>query len=433
MKILLLGNGAREHAMAWKLAQSSKKPVLVNFASARNPGLSPLMQKIEVGNVMDFEHLKRFAAAEKPDFALLGPDDPICAGAADALLELGIPSVGPRKEVAQLEGSKSFTRALLKKYDILGNPLYKSFSSEEGMQKFAEECGNIVVKADGLCGGKGVRVQGDHFSTCEEGIAYAKECLEQDGKVILEEKLIGQEFSLLFFSDGKHLIPMPLVQDNKRAFEGDEGPNTGGMGTVSFSDHSMPFLRPEHVDEAKEISMKTIGALQAETEMPFQGILFGGFMATANGVRLIEYNVRFGDPESLNLLPLLKTDFVDICEAILEGTLSELDIEFYEQASVCKYVVPEGYPTNPVKGEIISLDVSKIPEGVTPFYASLDEGMHLLGSRTIAFTAVGDSLEEAEQKAEMAAGLVQGPVFHRKDIGTIKLMSERVAMMKLMG
>lgn len=432
MKVLVLGNGAREHAICMALNGSKKKPEILCFGNANNPGIANIATTFEIGNLMDFEHLKRFAKEQKPDFAVLGPDDPIAAGAADALNEVGVLSVGPTKKLAQLEASKSFTRKLLEKYEVPGNPKFKTFFDTEGLEDFAKECGEIVVKFDGLAGGKGVQVQGDHFPDIAAGLEYAKECLEKDGKVVIEEKLVGQEFSLMFFSDGNSLAPMPVVQDNKRAFAGDKGPNTGGMGTVSDVDHSLPFLIPEDIQQAKEISSKTIGALQAECGEPFKGILFGGFMATANGVRLIEYNVRFGDPESLNVLPLLSSDFVDVCERILSGTLAEMDIEFYAQATVCKYVVPEGYPENPTKGAPITVDESALPEDVEIFYASVEErdGQTVLkGSRAIGFTAVADSISEAQYLAEEATKIVSGPVFHREDIGTAPLLNARKEMM----
>lgn len=434
MKILVVGNGAREHAICESLKQSKKNPDIINFASARNPGIVKIAQTIEVGNLLDFEHLKKFAKAEKPDFAVLGPDDPICEGAADALLEVGIQSVGPTKELAQLEGSKSFARELLTKYKLSGNPLFKSFTDEKGLEEFAKQCGEIVVKADGLCGGKGVRVQGDHFKSIPEGLRYARECLQKDGRVVIEEKLIGVEFSLLFFCDGKTLVPMPAVQDHKRAFVGDAGPNTGGMGTISDKNHSLPFLTQQDLKEAKEIAKNSIAAVQAETGAEFKGILFGGFMVTARGVRLIEWNVRFGDPESLNILPLLETDFVVVCEAILAGKLSEVDIDFFEQASVCKYIVPKGYPDDPVKNVPIDLDIKDIPEEVRVFFGSVEKDgagkIMMKGSRAVAFVALDDTLVRAEKNAEKAAKAVRGSVFHREDIGTEKLINDRIIMMR---
>ncbi len=435
MKILVVGNGAREHAICEALARSNKKPTIVNFASARNPGIAKLAEKIEVGNILDLDALKAFAEAEKPDFAIIGPDDPIGIGAADALLDIGIKSVAPLRSLARLESSKTYARNLLNKYDIPGNPQHKAFFDEMGMEDFSKGCGEFVVKYDGLLGGKGVQVQGDHFSTLAEGLKFAKEYLEKSGKVLLEEKLIGQEFSLLFFVDGESVVPMPVVQDNKRAFVEDKGPNTGGMGSVSDTDHLLPFLSKEDINTAKEIAVKTIGALQAECNEKFKGFLFGGFMATKDGVKLIEFNVRFGDPEALNLLPLLATDFIVVCQAIIDGTLAGLNIEFLEQATVCKYVVPEGYPDDPIKDVQIEIDMVQVPDEAKVYYASVDatdKGLMLKGSRAIAMVGIADTMAEAQYLAEEATKAVKGPVFHREDIGTTRIIAERVAMMKLL-
>lgn len=435
MKILVVGSGAREHALCKALSKSKERPSIVAFCDTHNAGIAHLSSRIEIGDISDMKHLQKIAQEEKPDFAIIGPESPIAEGAADVLAEIGVPSIAPTKRLARIESSKSFTRKLIHKYEITGNPKYQVFFEEEGMLEFAKECGEIVVKFDGLAGGKGVRVQGDHFSTLEEGLIYAKECIKESGKVLLEEKLVGQEFSLMFFSDGETIVPMPVVQDNKRALVDDEGPNTGGMGSISDANHTLPFLLQKDIDEAKEMTTKVIGALQAECEEKYKGIIFGGFIATKNGVRLVEYNARFGDPEALNILPILASDFVSVCTAILEGNLKKMEVEFYEQATVCKYIVPEGYPVKPVKDVPIVIDDSKIPEEVELFYGNVDvlEGRFLLkGSRAVAVVGIADSLPEAQYLAEEATKAVEGPVFHREDIGTGRLLRKRKEMMDLL-
>ena len=313
--------------------------------SANNPGIVELASQVEIGQLDDVAAVVKFAEEMKPDFVFIGPELPLSVGIVDALAKVGIPSVGPNKFLAQLETSKGFTRDLLDKYKINANPLYQRFSSEEGMMEFTTKVdGQFVVKPDGLTGGKGVRVQGDHFQTSEEGLAYAKECLTKDNTVVLEEKLLGQEFSLMAFSDGQHLAFMPAVQDHKRAFNNDEGPNTGGMGSYSDSDHLLPFLTPDDIEAAKKIEYQTIEALKQEDEAGYKGILYGNFIKTKTGPKIIEYNARLGDPEAMNVLQILKTDLVDICQAVINGTLDKLKVEFENQATVCKYVVPEGYP-----------------------------------------------------------------------------------------
>lgn len=430
MRILLVGNGAREHIIASKLTDSPKCEELLVFASALNPGIEALSRIYHVGDINDPQAVREFAEQNKPDFAIIGPEAPIAAGIVDALELSGIPCASPTRELGQLETSKAFTRALLRKYKISGNPAFKTFDSDEGMLDYAKSLGQFVVKADGLHGGKGVFVQGDHFETPEEGIAAAKKFIESDGYVVIEEKFIGQEFSLMSFVDGEHVVDMPPIQDHKRALIGDKGPNTGGMGSYNYPEN-LPFLTDEDLRDAHEITVQVAAALKEELGGPFKGIMYGGFIAVKNGVRLIEYNCRFGDPEAMNALSLLETDFVDVCQAIIGGTLDQLDIRFAKKASVCKYVVPEGYPANAVRGERI--EIGDLPEGVDYYLASVDQredGLYMLGSRAIAFVAVAGSIEEAEKLAQEGVESVKGPVFYRSDVGTQRLIMSRVQMMK---
>src|SRR6185295_14178114 len=286
MKILLLGNGGREHAIAKALLRSASAPKIYTFASARNPGIFPLSTAYEIcteknfGAETGFRALQEFAKKHAVDFAFLGPDDPIGAGAADALLQVGVPSIGPTQSLARLESSKGFTRSLLTKYGIPGNPEFRIFHNLEGMAEWCEQLkGSFVVKDDGLCGGKGVFVSGDHFDSSSEGLAIATEILQKNGTVIIEEKFSGQEFSLMFFADGNTLAPMPVIQDHKRAFEADTGPNTGGMGTYSYRGN-LPFLTEQNLAEATQIAEQTMLALEKECGEKYIGIMYGGYIAT---------------------------------------------------------------------------------------------------------------------------------------------------------
>lgn len=430
-RVLLIGSGAREHAIAKVLKRSRHDVALYVLGSSKNPGIIDLADEYIVGDLCDKDLLRDFALKVKPEFAVLGPEAPVAAGIADLLLEIEIHSASPLQTVGRLESSKSFTRDLLEKYSIEGNPGFAVFYSDEGLEEFFDELGDdFVVKADGLKGGKGVKVSGDHLNGREEGLAYARECLEDCGRVVVEEKLIGQEFSLMSFCDGKTTVDMPCIQDHKRAFDGDKGPNTGGMGTYSDADHRLPFLKAQDVHAASEITKKVAAALFQETGVLFKGVMYGGFIVTAKGVRLIEYNARFGDPEAMNVLPLLKTDFVDICEAIIEGRLDNLEVEFENKATVCKYVVPEGYPDAPVKN--VKIEIGELEGDVEVFYSSVDEredGLYLCGSRAVAFVGIGSSIAEAEKAAQRAVESVKGPVFYRKDIGTKELIDVRIKMM----
>lgn len=428
-RILLIGNGAREHVIAETLRKDGAE--LFVYGKARNPGLLQLAEDYHIGALNDFEGIESYAVKVKPDFAFIGPDDPIGDGVADVLLDAEIHSVAPLKTVARLESSKSFTRDLVAKYGIPGNPKFKVFYEDSGIEEFLKELGgDYVVKADGLMGGKGVKVSGEHLPDMASGLRFARECVALAGRVVIEEKFIGQEFSLMSFCDGVNTVEMPVVQDHKRAFDGDLGPNTGGMGSYSDANHLLPFMRPQDLEEAREITHQIATALFKETGCLFKGIMYGGFIITANGVRLIEYNARFGDPEVMNVLPLLNTNFIQVCQAVIAGDLRNLPVEFAKKATVCKYIVPEGYPDNPKKG--FPIEIGKVPEGVRMYYSSVDhtpEGLLLSSSRAVAFVGIADNLVEAEKLAQSACGVVKGPVFYRKDIGTQELIRKRITMM----
>ena len=383
------------------------------------------------------QNVLRKAREEKPDFVIIGPEGPLAEGVVDALQAIGIPCIGPTKVLAQLESSKAFTRELVAKHGIPGNPEYRIFREfdMEGIAKYLKEIDQYVIKPDGLTGGKGVKISNAHLFSIPDAIEYCRELFSnRHPAVIIEEKLDGEEFSLQSFCDGTHVVHMPVVQDHKRVGEGDTGPNTGGMGSYSCVNHSLPFLLPHHLRQAQAINEAVARALLKETHEKYKGILYGGFMVTREGIRLLEYNARFGDPETLNVLSLLKTDFIDICEAIIEEKLHELPIVFEDSATVCKYVVPEGYPDNPLRNRRI--DVTNVPkesEKLRIYYAAVEERdgkCYLTGSRAIAFVGIGKDLSEAQAIAEEAACAVQGPVIHRKDIGTYELIEQRIAHMR---
>ena len=362
---------------------------------------------------------------------VIGPEDPLGAGVVDALEDRGIACVGPRRAAARLETSKAFTRDLVQKYGIAGNPRYRVFRSTDGVGAFLRELGEYVVKPDGLTGGKGVKVSGDHLHAFEEGEAYCAELLQHGYEaVVIEERLDGEEFSLQSFCDGTTLVDMPVVQDHKRAFDGDQGPNTGGMGSYSCSDHSLPFLTADDVGQASAINRAVARAVREETGVAYKGVLYGGFMRTAHGVRLIEYNARFGDPEALNILSVLRTPLGRVCEAIAGGTLDSLQVEFAPFATVCKYIVPQGYPTEPVRDA--SVDPRDLPsetDNLKIYRAAVEERdgrLVLTGSRAIGFVGIHRELAEAARIAEAAASAVKGPVYHRTDIGSDRLIAQRV-------
>ena len=430
--ILLLGSGAREHAIARALACSPQNPAIACLAANNNPGIQKLAEEFKVGSISDPKSVVSFAQKCCAKLTIIGPEAPLQAGVADALWNAGIPIVGPKKAHAQIETSKGFTRDLLAKYNIPGGPLYRRFDSLDGVAEFLEELGeDYVVKYDGLMGGKGVKVSGDHLHSHDEALDYCTKLVNRGGSFVVEEKLIGEEFSLMSFCDGEHLAHMPPVQDHKRAYEGDEGPNTGGMGSYSDADHSLPFLTDDDISHAQKMNETTAQALKKEFSEGYKGVLYGGFIATADGVKLIEYNARLGDPEAMNVLPLLESDFVEVCHGIVNGNLDERNVSFSRRATVCKYAVPEGYPDSPVKGEPI--DVSSVTDTSQLYYASVDMKDGTLieaGSRTVAYVGIAGSLVKAEAKAEGEISKVRGPLFHRTDIGTTELIQKRVEHMQ---
>jgi phosphoribosylamine--glycine ligase len=437
MNVLLIGNGAREHAIAEAIVQSKHQPRLFSFMKANNPGITSLSEKVFIGSYSDMAAVNAFAKECRVDFAIIGPEDPLDNGVVDSLKEAGVPSVGPTKSLARLETSKSFTRNILSKYNIPGNPKFKIFTSMEGIKDFLNELDGIVVKPDGLTGGKGVMVQGDHFQSKEEALLYCKQVLTEHPSVIIDERLEGEEFSLQCLSDGKTVVATPPVQDHKRRFVDDKGPNTGGMGSYSCEDHALPFMDQEAVAEGLAITQKVAEAIYKETGEYYKGIMYGGFIITKSGIKLLEYNARFGDPEAMNTLPLLKTDFVDVCRAILEGTLDRLNIEFEKKASVCKYIVPKGYGLPKDHPDALSTS-AKIEMGdvgkARIYYASVDkraDGLYMSTSRAIGVVGIADSLGEAEQIAEKAVSAIKGPVDHRPDIGTKPLIEKRIRHMQL--
>jgi phosphoribosylamine--glycine ligase len=444
--ILVIGNGGREHAIIKALVRSPQKPTIYNLGKAVNPGIKALCQEVFVGDYMDNEVIKTIAQKISPDFAIVGPDDPIGNGATDALKEIGVASFSPSKKCAQLESSKSFTRNLLAKHNIDASPeFYVSTEANDPERKktYDRLDGQIVVKADGLLGGKGVIVAGDHFNTFEEAEEFAIKSIQKFGRVVLEEKMTGPEFSLIFMVDGETILPTPIIQDHKRAFVGDQGPNTGGMGTISDEKNSLPFVNDTDKRRAAEITQQTMKAVAEETGETFIGLMYGGFMKTPNGVKLIEYNARFGDPEAFNILSILENDFVEVCEKAITGQLKDLGaLKFKPQATVLKYLCPVGYPTKSVKNKPITIS-DEVAEFMRSekflagkafnekqdfFFASVaaeNDQLLLKGSRAIACLGMGADFAEANTNAEDMIKHFSGQLFYREDIGSTAYLEQK--------
>jgi len=430
---LIIGHGAREHVIGETLVNSGA--ILFAFMSFKNAGLEDLSRNIKIHSETDFREIIDFSKQNKIDFAVIGPEAPLVLGIVDALEKGGIPCVGPKIEAAQLEGSKIFARNLLQKYQIKSNVASQMFDSMDSIKSYIKDIGveNIVVKPEGLTGGKGVKVYGDHLFSQQDILDYCQELVRSKERFLLEEKVVGEEFTLQTFTDGMNIIGTPLVQDHKRAYENDKGPNTGGMGSYSMADHLMPFITKNDVENALLDMKKTVAAVKAETGVKYKGFLYGQFMKSAEGLKLIEFNARFGDPEAMNVLPLMKTNFIDICWDLINESLSNV-AEFQRKATVCKYLAPEGYPANPKKDEEVKIDKEKINNiGAKYYYASVYRKggkIYTTTSRAMGVLGIADSLEDAEKISESGVACIEGKLFHRKDVGTQKLLQKRIDHMR---
>ena len=332
MKILVVGGGGREHAIASALHRTGESEIF-SVMSKKNPGIARLAKEMCLVPETDLTRIEAFAAKTGVTHAIIGPEAPLEAGVVDRLSASGIECVGPTKNAARIETDKAFCRNLMTHYNIGGNPDYRVYhDTSEAIAFVKDHDGDLAVKPIGLTGGKGVRIMGEQVDRAG-AIAYIREV---NGGVVLEERLKGEEFTLQAFVDGFHIVPMPLVQDHKRAGEGDTGPNTGGMGSYSMPDHMLPFVSRKDHTTALSIMASVVAALKKEGH-PFKGILYGQFMNTAEGPKVIEFNARFGDPEAMNVLTLLCSDFGKVVTGITEGTLTATDVVFEKAATVCKY------------------------------------------------------------------------------------------------
>ncbi len=435
MNFLVIGSGAREHIIAEKLSRSGSSvcSVLTNL----NPGLLELSRSTYTVDNFNSDKSKKsileFAQNNSIDCVVIGPEGPLANGYSDIFWKQKIPVVGPTQLLAQIESSKGFTRDLLRKYDIHASPNYKRFESVNGASEFMDELGGeFVIKFDGLMGGKGVKLSGEHLASKEEALEYCKEIISNLGTFVIEEKIFGEEFSLMSFCDGITTSHMPAVQDHKRAHEGDTGPNTGGMGSYTDSNHSLPFLKEQDIIVAQEINERVLRSLKDHTGQGYKGILYGGFMVTSSGVKLIEYNARFGDPEAMNLLALLESDFAKVCSDIANGTLSPVD--FRKEASVCKYVVPLGYGSNPRKDTTLLID-NQFSKTSDLYYAAvnlLDGKIATTSSRAAALVSCADTIKKAEEKCEKALTYISGDnIYVRHDIAKPDLINKRIENMEM--
>ena len=419
MKLLVIGSGGREHAIVRALKKSPKANEI--HVLPGNGGISEDAVCAPIA-ATDIDGAVAYAKEHGMDFAVVTPDDPLCLGMVDAMEAAGIPCFGPDRRAAEIEGSKVFAKGLMKKYGI-PTAAYEVFDNAEEALKYVESApAPIVVKADGLALGKGVVVA----MTREEAAAAVKNAMldrafgESGARVVIEEYLEGPEMSVLSFTDGSTLVPMVASMDHKRALDGDEGPNTGGMGAIAPN----PYYTPEVAAECMEkIFLPTVRAMNAEGR-PFRGCLYFGLMLTKDGPKVIEYNCLFGDPETQAVLPLLKTDLLDVMEAVAAGRLSEINVEWLDKCSCCLVLASGGYPKAYKKGLPISgLTGGQMPgSGVEVFHAGTkklpDGSLVTNGGRVLGLTAVADTLREAVETAYSAAEKIGFEDMHyRRDIG----------------
>lgn len=418
MKVLIVGSGGREHAIAWKVAQSKKVDKI--YCAPGNGGISEIAECVDIG-AMEFDKLVAFAKKEAIDLTVIGMDDPLVGGVVDAFEKEGLRVFGPRKNAAVLEGSKVFSKDLMKKYNI-PTAGYDTFTSPEDAIAFLEknEKYPIVLKADGLALGKGVLICNslEEAKNGVKSLMLDKQFGSAGDSIVIEEFITGPEVSVLSFVDGKTIKIMTSAQDHKRAKDGDQGLNTGGMGTFSPT----PFYTKE-ADEfcQKYVYQATVDAMRAEGR-EFKGIIFFGLMLTPDGPRVLEYNARFGDPETQVVLPRMKNDIVEVFEACIDGTLDKIELEFEEDAAVCVVLASDGYPEKYEKGFVIKgLDNFKDKDGYYVFHAGtkkVDGNIVTNGGRVLGVTAKGADLKQARANAYEATKWIDfDNKYMRNDIG----------------
>lgn len=426
MKVLVVGQGGREHALVWKLSQSPRVSRL--YCAPGNAGIAELATCVPIADT-DADGLVQFAKEEGIDLTVVGPEAPLVAGVVDRFEEAGLRIFGPRREAAMLEGSKSFAKAIMAKYGI-PTSRYQAFEDYEKALRYLREHGApVVLKADGLAAGKGVTVA----ATLEEAEAALERMMrekvfgEAGSRVVIEEFLQGQELSLMAFVDGETVLPMVPVQDHKPVFDGDRGPNTGGMGTYSPT----PQLPQAVIEESIRRILQPVAKAMVAEGKPYRGVLYGGLMVTAEGPKVIEFNARFGDPETQVVLPRLGTDLLDVLEAVVDGRLAEMNLSWREEAAVCVILASEGYPGSYSKGRVIEGLFGPEEQQQREVYlfhsgtARVNGQWLTNGGRVLGVTALGQDLAAARKKAYQAIeGIRFEGMHYRRDIGLRGLKEE---------
>ncbi|MFQ6084803.1 MAG: phosphoribosylamine--glycine ligase [Candidatus Bathyarchaeia archaeon] len=460
MKVLLVGEGAREHSIADALFRSTHEPRLFAASALRNPGIHRLCREsggeMAIGNSKDPMFVADVAEKYSVDFTFVGPEEPLFAGVADELERRGIACVGAKRAAAEVEMSKAFMRRLMWRHHIPGRLRFRAFTDvEDALAYISEYAESLALKPARQAGGKGVKVIADIQAYLGEEKAHVKSVhtrridevfmagyTDIEDRILLEERVEGPEYTLQMFTDGRTVKPLPLVQDNKNAHEMDIGPETGGMGSISGKDGVLPFITQEEYATSVDIVRQVVRALEKDTGVRYKGIIAGQMMLTAGfGPTIIEFYSRLGDPEAVNVLPLMDTDMVDVSEAIINEKLHKIDLSFQNLATVVKCVAPIGYPTNRkmASGHVAQIDEGAVVNrGCQLFYGSLDlqpdGGMITGGSRICEIFAAAETIQEASEMAERSmpsVKLLNWNVYHRSDIGTETLLNRRTELADL--
>jgi len=428
MRVLLIGRWGKTHALAKALTRS-KDIELYAIMDKRNNGIADLARHYEMGDIKDIKVIEKFVEKHRIEMIVVVPAASLEKDITTYFNKKGIPAIGPSQFCTKLEGDKGFLRNLMRENDIDAYPEFRVFFNPDKASRYINDFPEqVVVKPAGITEGEGVQVEGVQLTDKVDAIAYVKEIFDSAigclPSVIIEERLIGEEYTIQFFCDGKTAVPMPATRDYKLLNEGESGLNTPGMGSYSGPVNMLPFLDEKSFDESQQIIDDILNVMIEKFNEPFKGFLSGQYILTEDGVKLIEINVRPGDSEILNITPILKTDFLEICKAIHAGTLDELEIEYEKKATVCKYKVPEGFPF-PKENVKITFDRDKIDQpGIHLFQSSFEVGEDLYepSPRLFAITGVGESLGEANKKCETGLSGIHGEgIFHRRDIGSPEL------------
>lgn len=439
INVLLIGSGAREHAMALAIRRSQRAHLFV-ITKHRNPGLVKSATGFKILDDRDVAGIVAWAKMQKIHLAVTGPESALEAGVTDALRAAGIAVASPSQAAARIETSKTFMRELMARHNVGGRLGFHAFHDEASALAFLDKHGPVwAIKPVGLTGGKGVQVHGDHFHDLDGAKAYVQSVFAGKvggGAIQFEELARGEEYTVMAFTDGATVLPMPAVQDHKRLLEGDQGPNTGGMGSYSCADGLLPFLSKAEYDESVRILQGLVDALRAEGT-PYVGTIYGQFMLTTTGPKVIEVNARFGDPEAMNVLHLLESDYLALLEGMATGTLAGKMAKFRPAATVVKYVVPQGYGVGtPAPGRHLEVDLFNIKRvNGHAFMGSLEQlpmgTLATLSSRTLGVLGEGPTLEAANVICEAALRHVHGEgLFVRHDIGSTALVAQRVQHMR---